>query len=235
MFIASGAPPPDLKETWDAATEKGVPASDKGVKRPAGKPSGEEQPAPPKKQCRAAADTALVEAEVGICPFCAASNAVFRVCCIALLLTWNGLQGTQAVWDAFKDWVRQKKKGWGLLFYSATMETCKGGRPHIHMMLQFRKTVDMSSAAFAFQGARPNVRPTWTDLNGEGFSKKIFRKPRRRFLQEDSIGGQVKWNHAKPSFVSPTERGFVPQFQPWVCQRVRLPPEGQNVAAPESP
>jgi len=106
------------------------------------------------------------------CPHCSATRREFRVHCVAVLLTFNGLGATVEGWAAFQAWVRENKGGWGVLYNCATVELCKDGSPHYHLMLQFRLTVDRPWSTFAFQGVRPNCRPSWGDLCGEGFSTK---------------------------------------------------------------
>lgn len=99
-----------------------------------------------------------------------ASRAVFRINCCALMLTYSFGRVGVAIWAPFVAHVRLSRKSWRVLHWCATLEG--GDNVHAHLMLQFNKKVDTRSSVFAFNGVRPNVRPSRCDLLGEGFATK---------------------------------------------------------------
>ena len=118
------------------------------------------------------------DVSVAKCPSCRDRAGDFRIQCTACLLTWNGFEAGGSTWADFKSFVTENKKKWSILYYGATMEECRSRRIHFHLMLQFRSKVKLLSKVFIFKGVRPNVRPSWSDLCGEEFSK---RRPQRSF------------------------------------------------------
>ena len=119
----------------------------------------------------------LVASSSAVCAFCgeSAPGAArgYRIRGKGVLLTFNGADlASAAVWSEFTTWVAGHAKEWDVLYYCATQERCRSGRPHMHVMLQFRRDVDCFSARFAFRGIRPNARPTWSDYSGQQRSKK---------------------------------------------------------------
>ena len=88
------------------------------------------------------------------------------------MLTYNGaaLQAPH-IWAEFLAWILAHKQEWHVLYHSATKEKCRNGRDHLHLMVQFHKEMKMLSAAFAFNGVKPNTTPSWKDDCGNGRQK----------------------------------------------------------------
>ena len=61
-------------------------------------------------------------------------------------------------------------QGWAVKHWSATLESNADGKPHCHLMLQFRRSIDRRASAFRFEGLRPNVSSH--DLLGNRVCKK---------------------------------------------------------------
>ena len=98
----------------------------------------------------------------GACDFCDQTSEGFRIQSAAVLLTYNG-DFALSTWPTFVKWVEANLRGWGAKYHCYTLETCRRGRLHFHLMLQFPKPIDRSSVAFAFMGAKPNARPSTED------------------------------------------------------------------------
>ena len=82
-----------------------------------------------------------------------------RVHATAVLLTyqsWPCALGT-ATWLAFCNFVAEHVETWGVKHWTATMESNAAGTHHLHLMLQFRASVDLPASRFSFEGKRPNV------------------------------------------------------------------------------
>ena len=94
----------------------------------------------------------------------------FRINSQAALFTYMGFEDGLSQWDRFCDFVARSSKRWEVKHWCATLETTKKGKFHAHLMLQFRGQVDRTTAAFCFEGLRPNTRTT--DLCGEGLCRK---------------------------------------------------------------
>lgn len=90
---------------------------------------------------------------------------------VAVLLTYNGHFSSDS-WEPFVGWISENMKLWGAKYHGCTMETCRNGRVHFHLMVQFHKAQDRFSAAFAYQGVKPNARPTSEDYCGQQRSKR---------------------------------------------------------------
>ena len=75
---------------------------------------------------------------------------------LAVLLTYQSLQDSSH-WQRFIHHVKKQLKTWNVKYWCATLEACKTGRLHAHLMLQFHHSKDRSSAAFRFDGIPPNV------------------------------------------------------------------------------
>ena len=121
-----------------------------------------------------------------------ANGSIFRINSTAVLLTYQGITGLDD-WDEFLDFVSAKLKQWGVLRWCATMETTKKGNLHIHLMLQFRTTIDRPSRSFAFKGKPPNAGPNGPgkDYCGEGYCRKKIQESIDRgmfYVFADKIG-----------------------------------------------
>ena len=125
---------------------------------------------PPEPECSAAKGDALAPGDLRVgptalatcnadsCPHCASERRDFRVQCTAALFTYNGL-ATWEDWNAFVAFVQANfLKALHVLYWCATLEACKGGKWHTHLMLQFRKKIDTTAAALKVKDWKPNVR-----------------------------------------------------------------------------
>ena len=97
---------------------------------------------------------------------------VFRIRTEAVLLTFNVGQVDNSVWRRFLAHVHASKRGWKVKNWSATLEALVDGALHTHLMLQFFCAGDVASSSFAFEGVKPNARPSYSDYLGEHFSKR---------------------------------------------------------------
>ena len=104
---------------------------------------------------------------------------VFTFRCQAVLLTYQGFTGVLAdavqQWGRFLVFVKGSLRTWGATLWTATLETNENGngKHHAHLMLQFTKRVERTTADFAFEGLRPH--PEANDLLGESWSKKRWQ------------------------------------------------------------
>ena len=100
-------------------------------------------------------------------------RAVFRFQSRAVLLTYQGIDAVEAealkVWTCFLLFVQGNKRAWGVVHWTATMETNKDGGHHLHLMLDFQKSVDRTAPFFSFEGRCPNARAN--DILGIGWSR----------------------------------------------------------------
>ena len=90
-----------------------------------------------------------------------------------MLLTYFGFESVDH-WHRYIQVVKTSLQAWRVLHWCTTLETTAEGRLHAHTMLQFRQAVDQTTAAFTYDGLRPNVRPT--DLCGEGLCRKKLQR-----------------------------------------------------------
>ena len=82
------------------------------------------------------------------------------------MLTYHGITN-QEHWQRFLELVGESLGRWGVRHWCATLESCKDGKLHVHLYVQFaRETVDVPSTIFEFEGVRPRVDSH--DLLGEG-------------------------------------------------------------------
>ena len=94
----------------------------------------------------------------------------YRVNSSAAMLTYMGFPAGLLSWGRFLAFVAERLKLWKVRHWCATLEKTKEGEPHVHLMLQFFKATDRTTAAFAFEGLRPNASAT--DHCGEGLCRK---------------------------------------------------------------
>ena len=99
--------------------------------------------------------------------------AVYRFQSRAVLLTYQGFDAATAealnAWARFLLFVQSNKRAWWVVHWTATMETNQDGKHHMHLMLDFNKSVDRTAPFFAFEGRCPNARTN--DLLGVGWSR----------------------------------------------------------------
>ena len=106
-----------------------------------------------------------IDAQVA-CRFCPCRSDSFRIQSWAVMLTYNGV-ATNESWERFQKHVKAKLKTWHVLYYGATMEECKDGNCHFHLMLQFRQKIDFASGVFAFEDRLPNCSVNRVDYCGQ--------------------------------------------------------------------
>ena len=99
----------------------------------------------------------------------------FRFQSAAILLTYQGIADVTH-WQRFVTFLQLRLQAWGVKHWCATLERCRNGRLHIHLMLQFQSAANRSSATFVFNGIHPNVSKN--DYLGEGYSG---RNPQRSY------------------------------------------------------
>ncbi len=168
-----GGDPDDFKRL-QGAKERFDAAGNASGGRPAAPSTSPPEPerSPPKAAATdhggmCAAPTTMVTSHCDSCPQCDAERRNFRVQCGAALFTYNGL-GTWEDWNAFVAFVRADfLKRLLVLYWCATLEACKGGKWHAHLMLQFRKKINTTAAAFQVNHWKPNIRRCGVGLLGE--------------------------------------------------------------------
>ena len=151
------------------------------------------------------------------CEFCHSNSGSFRVQSKAVLLTYNGVRD-MSMWAAFKAAVSANLKRWGVLYYGASLERCRNGKLHVHIMLQFHKKIDQPRATFEVLALKPNVRPgggdylheKWvshhaqSDIN-RGFFY-VFANKRGTVL--DDAGEAIYWGNYGPDWYEHTKFHF---------------------------
>ena len=86
----------------------------------------------------------------------AGHEAVYRIASSAVLLTYQSFTSLDQ-WRRFVNCVKANVPSWHVKHWCASLETCKSGRLHVHLMLQFWVKQGRSSGSFAFEGINPNV------------------------------------------------------------------------------
>ena len=143
------------KEAWEAARKR---PSRAGRPKAKAKPKARPKAGPPRGALGAA------EGE---------PSGRYRINGFGVLLTYHGVRDV-AQWDRFVVHLRENHAAWGVRNYSATLETCKNGRLHMHVMLQFAKRADLYSDKFAFENLAANA--STNDLLGEGISRNRIQQ-----------------------------------------------------------
>ena len=72
-----------------------------------------------------------------------------------------------AWWARFVHFIEGHLRAWGVVRWTATLETNKDGKHHGHAMLEFSKRVCRTARYYAFAGTCPNARAN--DLLGEAW------------------------------------------------------------------
>ena len=98
-----------------------------------------------------------------------AEDKAFRIRSQAVLLTYQSIT-CLGQWRRFALFVSLNMNTWGVKHWCATCETCKSGKLHIHLMLQFHQVCDTVSRAFTFEGIPPNASAN--DYLNEGMGKR---------------------------------------------------------------
>ena len=105
------------------------------------------------------------------------SRKTYRVNTQAVLLTYQGLASALAValasWARFLQFVSGSLRKWGVRHWTATLETNKDGKHHLHLMLDFLKKTNCAASYFAFEGISPNARAN--DLLGAAWSGRRWQ------------------------------------------------------------
>ena len=91
----------------------------------------------------------------------------YRIQATAVLLTYQSFEGLDQ-WYRFLAFARANLQTWQVKRWCATLETCKTGRLHVHLMLQFRSLQERAARCFTFEGICPNASSH--DYLGEGIS-----------------------------------------------------------------
>ena len=107
---------------------------------------------------------------------------------LGVLLTYNGVTDLQQ-WASFPEHVRAKRSQWKAKYWCATLETCKDGKLHFHLYLQFSSLSHRKSKQFRFENLTP--RADTHDLLGEGVSKRKLQESLDRgffYVWADKVG-----------------------------------------------
>ena len=142
-----------------------------------------------------------------------ASPKEFRIQSAAVLLTYQGVADLDQ-WARFLSFVSTSVLPLRVKLWTATLETCRDGKYHAHLMLQFRSAVDRTTQAFFFEGLRPNARPN--DLLGEAWATKRWQASVDRghfYVWADKIG-TVRDSSGKPC----VEGNYAPAWSDSVCR-----------------
>lgn len=121
-------------------------------------------------------DTAAAEIH-GVLP---GLKSAYRVQSSGVLLTYQRAPGPDG-WESFCAWVQDQAQPWKVKYWCATLETCKDGRYHTHLMLQFLAAAERTVDEFRYRGLKPNA--STNDLCGEGLcGKKLQQSLDRGFF-----------------------------------------------------
>ena len=118
------------------------------------------------------------------------SRACYRIQGVAVMLTYQGSPGAE-YWNEFVLWWETNHKRLGVKYWCATLETNSrgNGNLHAHVMMQFKKEVDLTTHGFQFKGKKP--RADANDVLGEGWGGKRFQKSVDRgffYVWADKLG-----------------------------------------------
>ena len=98
-----------------------------------------------------------------------ASNQGYPIRSEAVLFTCQSVS-CLAQWRRFAHFVHVNLPTWGVKHWRATLESCKNGRLHVHVMPQFQKVRTRVSRNFLFEGISPNASAN--DLLNEGMDRR---------------------------------------------------------------
>ena len=107
---------------------------------------------------------------------------------LGVLLTYNGVTDQQQ-WKRFLEHVRAKRSQWKAKYWCAILETCKDGKLHFHLYLQFASALHRKSKQFRFENLTP--RADAHDLLGEGASGRKVQESLDRgffYVWADKVG-----------------------------------------------
>ena len=77
-------------------------------------------------------------------------EAVYRINAVAVLLTYQSVRDI-CQWTRLVVFLQPKLLALGVKHWCATLEACKSGGYHIHLMLQFKRKIDRTSCLLAFE------------------------------------------------------------------------------------
>ena len=136
------------------------------IRKAARKRQGQAHEAAELRRTKALWDDALAGAKsVGRPP----AGGGYRVCATAVLLTYQSFKDL-AQWHRFVSFLEGRLAVWQVIRWCATLESCKTGRWHAHLMLQFRGVQDKSSKSFVFERIFPNASSN--DYLNEGMGRR---------------------------------------------------------------
>lgn len=155
----------NAREAWKHAAGK-APGT-----RPANQP--DQQPAAPQPAQSPPPAAEPASALSLLQQFFPGLNAVFRVNSLGVLLSYLNFPGV-AEWTAFCQWVQSRLVTWKAKLWCATLETCKSGKYHVHLMLQFASAAEKPLKLFWYKGLKPNA--STNDLCGDGQCRKKLQQ-----------------------------------------------------------
>jgi len=136
------------------------------IRKAARKRQGQAHEAAELRRTKALWDDALAGAKsVGRPP----AGGGYRVCATAVLLTYQSFKDLTQ-WRRFVSFLEGRLAVWQVIRWCATLESCKTGRWHAHLMLQFRGVQDKSSKSFVFERIFPNASSN--DYLNEGMGRR---------------------------------------------------------------
>lgn len=195
----------------------------------------------PKRGTQAQPQSGSIFLPVGVVPG-KKGRPEYRVNAPAALFTYMAFDGGLGQWERFCDFVGRSLRRWGVKHWCATLETTKEGKGHTHLMLQFSRKVDRTTAAFVFEGICPNARST--DLCGDGLCRKRMQLSidrgfyyvwvdKKGTLRDDAGNPCVRGNYA-PVWTDERHPGQKQSHKNGVCILRRLacapraPPKRRN-------
>ena len=114
----------------------------------------------------------------------------YRVRGLGVLLTYAGVADV-AHWRRFVAHVKSKRRAWRVKHWCTTLEASKDANLHVHLMVQFASTVDVTTKRFLFESLVPNA--STTDLFGEGRTGRNYQQTLDRgffYVWADKTGTQ---------------------------------------------
>ena len=150
----------DLKEAWQKCGSK------RGRKKQK-EPTTREKRASNKGQSSQAGSSDIVSTNEP------SATKGYRIQAAAVLLTYTGVTD-MAQWQRFIVFVKAKQSEWKVKYWCITLEACKDGKLHFHLMLQFHRSAERNNLAFKFEGLTPNAKAN--DLLGEGWGGRRYQE-----------------------------------------------------------
>ena len=105
------------------------------------------------------------------------TDKAFCVRAQAVLLTYQGLPEALplalAAWMRFLKYINSNLRLWGVARWTATMETNKSGKHHLHLMLELTQRKKHYARCYEFEKCCPNIRAN--DLMGDAWTGRRWR------------------------------------------------------------